>query len=88
MFVFPLNNSEISRSRCPNKIFEYLKYRKAIVTNLVGEVANILEEDAHYFQENSLDDFVDKIIEAKNNPLIPSLARIELHSWKKEQILM
>lgn len=81
VFLFPIYNNEINRYRCPNKIFEYLKFRKPIVTNCVGEVSNILEDDAHYFIENSLQDFIEKILEAINSPKIPSKERIELNLW-------
>lgn len=83
VFIFPINDNEINRSRCPNKIFEYLKYKKPIVTNPVGEVYNILDRDAHYFKENSQEDFVARILEAITLPKIPSDKRIISNLWSR-----
>lgn len=45
----PLKDTMQNRSRCPNKLFHYIKGGKPVVTNRVGEPANLLGELGHYY---------------------------------------
>jgi glycosyltransferase involved in cell wall biosynthesis len=80
-FILPLRDNEFNRCRCPNKIFIYLKYNKLILTNKVGEVSNILGENAVYFNINDCDDLVLKLLSVdKRN--IDYTGILKTHSWK------
>jgi glycosyltransferase involved in cell wall biosynthesis len=46
----PLKNTLQNQCRCPNKILHYVKARKSVVTNEVGEAANLLGGHAFYYE--------------------------------------
>ncbi|MCW5559276.1 MAG: glycosyltransferase, partial [Verrucomicrobiae bacterium] len=46
----PLKDTPQNRSRCPNKVFHYIRGGKPVVTNRVGEPANLLGNGGHYYQ--------------------------------------
>lgn len=46
----PLKDTPQNRSRCPNKVFHYIRGGKPVVTNRVGEPANLLGDQGHYYQ--------------------------------------
>ena len=51
----PLENTLQNRCRCPNKMFHYAKAAKTVLTNRVGEVIEILNDNAEYYEyENRL----------------------------------
>jgi len=45
----PLKDTMQNRSRCPNKLFHYIKGGKPVVTNRVGEPASLLGDLGHYY---------------------------------------
>jgi len=61
VFLLPLKDNEINKSRCPNKLFWYMAAGKPIVTNAVGEVNLILAEKGIYYQFDSVNDLLEKI---------------------------
>ncbi|GEM_PF-4720040 len=82
VLLFPIEDSILNRSRCPNKIFQYLAAKRPIITNRVGEVVHILGEQALYFDFNSPADFAQKIIMALHgNAPIPSESLVVQNSW-------
>jgi len=46
----PLKDTRQNRSRCPNKVFHYIRGGQPVVTNRVGEPANLLGAGGHYYQ--------------------------------------
>lgn len=51
----PLPDTVQNRSRCPNKLFHYIKAGKPVVTNRVGEAAEVLAERGFYYRYGDAD---------------------------------
>jgi glycosyltransferase involved in cell wall biosynthesis len=81
ILILPLKDSEINRSRCPNKVFLYMAAQRPIVTTHVGEVPTILGVHAHYYQDGNVDSFVETVYEAKKHPIIVPEKIISANSW-------
>ena len=83
VLLFPIEDTELNRSRCPSKVFLYLASQRPIVTNPVGEVLNILGEHAVYFDFHSSKDFTEKIVGVLNNEAKPVFTEsmIAQHTW-------
>jgi len=50
----PLKDTRQNRSRCPIKVFHYIRGGKPVVTNRVGEPAHLLGDGGHYYQYGDL----------------------------------
>ena len=53
VFVLPFPPTTQNLYRCPTKLFQYVAYRKPIVTNRVGEVAEALGAAGFYYRSRS-----------------------------------
>jgi glycosyltransferase involved in cell wall biosynthesis len=50
VLVFPIRDTQGNRMRCPAKTFAYMQAERPIVTNRVGEVAEVLRDLATYVE--------------------------------------
>lgn len=48
VLLFPIRDTVGNRSRCPSKTYAYMQARRPIITNRVGEVAEVLGDLAEY----------------------------------------
>lgn len=83
LFLLPIKDTVLNRSRCPNKIFQYMAARRPIITNRVGEVETALGSDAHYFAYGSPEDFSRAIGEAISAPRVVPPERLHQYSWAR-----
>lgn len=76
----PLGDTVQNRCRCPNKMFHYVKAGRTVVTNRVGEVANLLGEQAFYYEPRDVGSLRDAVKEA-----VSADARYDLEafSWRR-----
>lgn len=82
VLLFPIENSVLNMSRSPNKTFLYMAAQRPIVTNRVGNVADVLGEDALYFDFESVEDFIQKILTGlAGNAPVSNAARIAMHTY-------
>jgi glycosyltransferase involved in cell wall biosynthesis len=82
VLLFPIENTVLNASRSPNKTFLYMAARRPIVTNRVGNVADVLGTAALYFDFASVDDFVDKILDGLSpDAPIPGPDQLALHTY-------
>ena len=69
VLVLPLNDTVANRGRWPSKINDYLAAGRPIITNAVGDIANIFKQaKIGYLTEPNAEDFADKIQTLLLNP--------------------
>jgi glycosyltransferase involved in cell wall biosynthesis len=81
VLVFPIRDTITNRSRCPNKIFQFMAARRPVVTNRVGEVASAFKSYAHYFDFDSEEDFERKVREALSRPKVCPPEMVVQNDW-------
>lgn len=84
VFLCPLHLSDQDRYRCPSKLFEYIPYRKPIVTRKVGEALNLLGNDYSYYYSDSTALAMSRAMNAALQYRSSSDAKLPepaLHSW-------
>ncbi len=81
--LFPIEDTDINRARCPNKTFLFAAAQVPIITNSVGEVARALGNEALYFPYGDWACCADLVVEAlqTGEPKV-SRATAEAHSWE------
>ncbi len=80
--LFPIRENLLNLCRCPSKTYAYAQARRPIVTNRVGEVAEVLKEKADYVDCNA-DAFADAIDRQMREP--PRTVEYDLgdHHWSQ-----
>ena len=53
VLVFPIRDTQGNRMRCPAKTFAYMQAQRPIITNRVGEVAEVLRDLATYVEPSA-----------------------------------
>lgn len=82
VLLFPIEDTALNVSRSPNKTFLYMAAQRPVVTNRVGNVADVLGDEALYFDFSSASDFVDKIDAAlSGDSVVPSAERVARHTY-------
>lgn len=87
--LFPMRATVFNKTRCPSKTLAYAQVRRPIITNRVGEIAEMLEGKAIYV-EPTPEGFAQAIREAMNNISLPDVDyHVENHTWalRAEQLL-
>jgi glycosyltransferase involved in cell wall biosynthesis len=80
--LLPIRDSQLNRSRSPNKLFQYIAARRPIVTNRLENILDAVGEEALYFDYDSVDDFARAIGAAlQPDAPIPSPQTVTRHSW-------
>lgn len=83
VLLLPIRDTELNRSRSPNKLFQYVAARRPIVTNRLGNIHDAVGEEVLYFDFDSLDDFARAIDAAlRSDAPIPSPATVARNSWE------
>ncbi len=59
IFLLPFPPTVQNLYRCPTKLFQYIAYRRPIVTNPVGEVAEALGEAGFYYRPRDVESMAD-----------------------------
>lgn len=59
VFLLPFPPTAQNLYRCPTKLFQYIAYRRPIVTNRVGEVAEALGEAGFYYRPQDVRSMAD-----------------------------
>lgn len=81
--LFPIADTVLNRSRSPNKTFQYLAARRPIVTNRVGNVAEVLGDAAAYFDFDDAGDFARAILRALHGEVPPpSESLVAAHTFR------
>jgi glycosyltransferase involved in cell wall biosynthesis len=82
VLLLPIRDSELNRSRSPNKLFQYLAARRPIVTNRLENIFDVMGEEAIYFDFASTDDFARRIGDAlRPSGSVPSQATVDRNGW-------
>ncbi|MGI6391845.1 MAG: glycosyltransferase [Kiritimatiellia bacterium] len=89
VLLFPMRPTVLNKTRCPSKTLAYAQARRPIITNRVGEIAEMLGDNAIYV-EPSPEGFARGIQEAIQKSHLPDVNyEIGLHTWSKraEQLI-
>jgi hypothetical protein len=78
--VFPIRETLSNLSRCPSKTFSYAQAQRPIITNRVGEVAEILGDQATYIDATP-HAFADAIENVLCEPQREVDYGVERHTW-------
>ncbi|MBX3731680.1 MAG: glycosyltransferase family 4 protein [Verrucomicrobiae bacterium] len=76
----PLKDTVQNRSRCPNKVFHYIRGGKPVVTNRVGEPANLLAEQGRYYEYGNRASLIAAMRDALARP---AQYVLEDYTWKR-----
>ena len=81
VLLFPIRNTLTNLTRCPSKTFAYAQAKRPVITNRVGEVAEILGESATYISCDA-PAFAKAIMEAFDCPYLADVDyHIEEQNW-------
>jgi glycosyltransferase involved in cell wall biosynthesis len=80
VLVFPIRDTQGNRMRCPAKTFAYMQAARPIITNRVGEVAEVLRDLATYV-EPSAEAFAAAVMESVAAPRPDVLYPLDSHKW-------
>ena len=80
VLVFPIRDNLANQMRCPAKTFAYMQARRPIITNRVGEVAEVLGDEGIYV-EPTAEAFASAVLAtaAPRPPDVPY--SLERHTW-------
>lgn len=81
VLVFPIRDTQGNRMRCPAKTFAYMQASRPIITNRVGEVAEVLGDLATYV-EPTAEAFAAAVTATVARHLPDVRYPLELHSWQ------
>ena len=82
VLLLPIRDSQLNRSRSPNKLFQYAAARRPIVTNRLENIHDAVGEEVSYFDYDSIDDFARAIDTAlRPGAPIPSPMTVARNSW-------
>jgi glycosyltransferase involved in cell wall biosynthesis len=56
VLLFPFPATPFNLSRCPTKVFHYAAANRPVVTNRIGEVAELLDNTAFYYRSGDVED--------------------------------
>jgi glycosyltransferase involved in cell wall biosynthesis len=82
VLLFPIRETIPNLSRCPSKTYAYMQAQRPIITNRVGEVAEVLQERAVY-----VDPTPEAFAAAIEQMMTPGVLHpdveygVESHSW-------
>lgn len=83
VLLLPMRDSELNRSRSPNKLFQYLAARRPIVTNRLENVSAVMGEEALYFDFDSTEDLVRTISAGlRQDAPLPSAQTVARNGWR------
>jgi glycosyltransferase involved in cell wall biosynthesis len=80
VLVFPIRDTPGNRMRCPAKTFAYMQAARPIITNRVGEVAEVLRDLATYV-EPSAEAFAAAVMASVAEPRPDVLYPLDAHTW-------
>lgn len=89
VLLFPIRDKVANRARCPFKVFQYAQAKRPIVTNRVGEVPAVLNDNAIYIEPTPTA-FAEQIRNFMDQPRLPDVEYgIENLSWslRTEELL-
>jgi len=84
VLVFPIRNNWWNRARCPLKVYSFIAAMAPIVSNPVGEVQEALGDQAWYFNDGEIDDFIralEQCLAVGRGGPCPDRELAERHSW-------
>jgi glycosyltransferase involved in cell wall biosynthesis len=82
VLMFPIRPTLVNQSRCPSKTFAYAQSRRPILTNRVGEVAQLLGDKATYVEATPAG-FAAGIRQAMSTPALSDVDyQIEKHNYR------
>jgi glycosyltransferase involved in cell wall biosynthesis len=68
VLLFPIRSTVLNLARCPSKTFAYVQARRPVIANRVGEVAEVLQDRAFRYVEETPQSFADAIADAMQSP--------------------
>lgn len=81
VLLFPIRENILNQCRCPSKTFAYAQARRPVITNRVGEIPFVLEDNASYVACTA-EAFADAIETSMKTAPLPEVDyRVERHNW-------